>query len=128
MIADSEHFMILFVVLNEKLPLRTTNTGRDVFPFQLVSFQDTFQHPTANTAETGNHSLSASIASPLPTMQRFSRQFKYGLNLKVNQQSSILMKSMVQKRALSDLSGAVVELSNYLEQRISLKTEEFAKV
>ena len=38
------------------------------------------------------------------------------------------MKSMVQKRALSDLSGAVVELSNYLEQRISLKTEEFAKV
>jgi hypothetical protein len=61
-------------------------------------------------------------------MQRFSRQFKYGLNLKVNQQSSILMKSMVQKRALSDLSGAVVELSNYLEQRISLKTEEFAKV
>jgi hypothetical protein len=68
------------------------------------------------------------LPSRSPPMQRFSKQLKYGLNLKFNQQSSILMKSMVQKRALSDLSGAVVELSNYLEQRISLKTEEFAKV
>lgn len=34
----------------------------------------------------------------------------------------------MQARHLSDLSGAVVELSNYLEQKISLKTEEFAKV
>jgi hypothetical protein len=35
---------------------------------------------------------------------------------------------MMQGRHLSNVSGAVVELSNYLEQRISLKSEEFAKV
>lgn len=29
---------------------------------------------------------------------------------------------------MSNVSGAVVELSNYLEQRISQKAEEFAKV
>jgi hypothetical protein len=34
----------------------------------------------------------------------------------------------VQSRNLANVSGAVVELSNYLEQRISSKSEEFAKV
>ena len=34
----------------------------------------------------------------------------------------------VQARQMANVSGAVVELSNYLEQRISQKTEEFAKV
>jgi hypothetical protein len=29
---------------------------------------------------------------------------------------------------MSNVSGAVVELSNYLEQRISQKADEFAKV
>lgn len=48
----------------------------------------------------------------------------------LNKKSTSVMfaKSMIQYRSLSDLSGAVVELSNYLEQKISLKTEEFAKV
>jgi hypothetical protein len=34
----------------------------------------------------------------------------------------------VQSRNFANVSGAVVELSNYLEQRISSKSEEFAKV
>ena len=34
----------------------------------------------------------------------------------------------VHARHMANVSGAVVELSNYLEQRISQKTEEFAKV
>lgn len=34
---------------------------------------------------------------------------------------------MVAKRSMAGLSGSVIELSNYLEQRISQKSEEFAK-
>jgi hypothetical protein len=54
-------------------------------------------------------------------MKGLSKQLK---NLRL----STIAKPLLQQRSLSDLNGAVVELSNYLEQRISLKTEEFAKV
>ena len=36
--------------------------------------------------------------------------------------------ALMQSRHMANVSGAVVELSNYLEQRISQKSEEFAKV
>ena len=32
------------------------------------------------------------------------------------------------KRSMAGLSGSVIELSNYLEQRISQKSSEYAKV
>ena len=35
---------------------------------------------------------------------------------------------MVAKRSMANLSGSVIELSNYLEQRISQKSAEYAAV
>jgi hypothetical protein len=35
---------------------------------------------------------------------------------------------MVVKRSMGNLSGSVIELSNYLEQRISQKSAEYAAV
>jgi hypothetical protein len=51
-----------------------------------------------------------------------------GLRKQVFGVTKMTSRMAVQARHLSDLNGAVVELSNYLEQRISLKSEEFAKV
>ena len=35
---------------------------------------------------------------------------------------------MIARRSFAGLSGSVIELSNYLEQRISQKSEEYAAV
>jgi hypothetical protein len=41
---------------------------------------------------------------------------------------SVLQQPMIAKRSMANLSGSVIELSNYLEQKISQKSAEYAAV